>query len=65
MLLDGLSSRLKMRTEDSSTVKSTSTLLVGKDDSILRALRNVLIANRQPNLDFSKVQVSALTFKKM
>lgn len=65
MLLDGLSFRLKMRTEDSSTVKSTSTLLVGKDDSILRALRNVLIANRQPNLDFSKVQVSALTFKKM
>lgn len=65
MLLDGLSSRLKMRTEDSSTVKSTSTLLVGKDDSILSALRNVLIANQQPNLDFSKVQVSALTFKKM
>lgn len=65
MLLDGLSFRLKMRTEDSSTVKSTSTLLVGKDDSILSALRNVLIANRQPNLDFNKVQVSALTFKKM
>lgn len=50
MLLDGLSSRLTMRTEDSSTVKSTSTLLVGKDDSILSALRNVLIANRQPRL---------------
>lgn len=61
----GLSYRLKIRTEDSSTVKSTSALLVGRDDSILSALKNVLIANWQPNLDFNKVQVSALTFKKI
>lgn len=61
----GLSYRLKIRTEDSSTVKSTSALLVGRDDSILNALKNVLIANWQSNLDFNKVQVSALTLKKI